>query len=192
MNDQHPDEAELSQLQTAVVTRAANEGIPIGAIARILCQPYALIADMLRAAMALGHIGEVPKADWPPGAKWAERLPSVPRSANVDDVEFFCRKKFRLTPLEAGFMTVIMRFDCADKSKLHNVVETRRARRALRPDKQEETDPKIVDVVICKLRAKLKAVDPELVIHTSWGKGYYIEPKVKTKLFDMVGAETIS
>jgi hypothetical protein len=180
-------ETEPPQTLITLISRAANEGVPVGAIARIVHQEYEEVAFILRGALCLGHIGEMPKADWPPAAKWSDRLPSIPRSANGEDVEFQCRRTFHLTNLEVGFMVVILRSECADKDKLHNVIEQRRAARATRVDSSELTDPKMVDVMICKLRKKLRDVDPVFVISTSWGKGYYFEAAVKQKIFAMIG-----
>jgi hypothetical protein len=170
-----------------IITRAANEGIPTAAIARIVQRDFDAVCETLTSALASGNIGSMPRADWPPAAKWSERLPTVPRSANSEDVEFQCRKAFKLTNLEAGFMMVLLRCECADKERLHNVIEQQRLSRANQPDKMELTDPKMVDVMICKLRKKLKMVDPSFLVSTSWGKGYYIEPAVKQKIFALIG-----
>lgn len=174
-------------LHTRVAVRAANEGVPVAAIARIVETPYEEIAVTLRSALSRGEIGQMPKADWPPALGWSDRLPSVPRSANADDVEFQCRKKFRLTNLEAGFMMVLLRYECADKDRLHNVIEQQRHERAHEPDNMELTDPKMVDVMICKLRKKLRENGFPDCIETSWGKGYYIEPATKQKIFGLIG-----
>jgi hypothetical protein len=172
-----------------IAARAANEGIPIAAIARIVEQPFEDVSALLRAAHSCGDIGEIPKADWPPAAKWSERLPSVARSANAEDVEFHCRRVFKLTALEAGFMMVILRCECADKEKLHNVIESQRRSRQALPDSSELTDPKMVDVIICKLRAKLeKAGFPKkTTLLTNWGQGYYFEAATKQKIFELIG-----
>lgn len=172
---------------STVAIRAANEGIPVAAIARIVQLPFDTITETLHDALASGQIGSMPRPDWPPQAAWNERLPSVPRSANAEDVEFQCRNLFKLTKLEAGFMMVLLRYDCADKEKLHGVIEQQRSSRPLRPDKQEATDPKMVDVIICKLRKKLKTVDPTIVVQTSWGHGYYLDPAVKSHVFSKIG-----
>jgi hypothetical protein len=174
---------------TRIAARAANEGIPVAAIARIIEQPFEDVSALLRAAHSCGDIGEIPKPDWPPAAKWSERLPSVPRSANAEDVEFHCRRAFKLTALEAGFMMVILRCECADKEKLHNVIESQRRSRQALPDSSELTDPKMVDVIICKLRAKLeKAGFPKkTTLLTNWGKGYYFEAATKQKIFTLIG-----
>lgn len=184
----------LNEFATKVATRAANEGIPVAAIARTLQQPFDIVAEHLRGALALGQIGEMPKADWPPAARWSDRLPSVPRSMNSDDIDFAVRKAFKLSSLEAGFMTVLLKFDCANKDRLHAVVEDHRNRRPLRPDSQEQTDRKIVDVIVCKMRKKLRvaalragATADAYELKTSWGKGYYFEPAVKTEIFRVMG-----
>jgi|HubBroStandDraft_2_1064218.scaffolds.fasta_scaffold295993_2 hypothetical protein len=172
---------------TRIAARAANEGIPVAAIARIVEHPYEEVVDTLKEAHARGEIGEMPKPDWPPAAPWSARLPSVPRSANHEDVEFQCRRAFKLTNLEAGFMMVLLRCECADKDKLHNVIESQRRSRQNLPDSSELTDPKMVDVMICKLRKKLKDLDPKFMISTSWGKGYYFEAAVKQQIFALIG-----
>lgn len=179
----------LPAIHALVATRAANEGIPIAAIARIVNQPFDLILDVLKSAHSLGQISELPKGDWPPGVQWSARLPTIPRTASAEDVEFACRKTFRLTPLEAGVLVVLLRFEYADKDKLHGVCEAMRFSRAQRPDSPEETDPKIVDVVICKLRKKLKAKNVSFVLTTSWGRGYYFEPKVKEAIYAEINDE---
>lgn len=180
----------LPELHTQVAVRAANEGIPIASIARIVNQPFDLVHDVLRSALALGQITYMPKGDWPPGTKWSERRPTILRAASAEEVAFAVRKHFRLTPLEAGVMMVLLRFECADKDKLHGVVEALRFSRATRPDSPEETDPKIVDVIICKLRKKLKSADPAFVLTTSWGMGYYFDHKVKEAIYAAIGGVT--
>jgi hypothetical protein len=178
---------ELSLDQITVAQRAANEGIPVAAISRIVARPFKSVLDTLKDALELGKIGQIPKADWPPAAKRDTRCPTVPRSYNVEDMEFHCRKVFKLTLLEAGFMTVLLRYECADKERLHGVVESQRMKRQQRPNQMHVTDMKIVDVIVCKMRKKLKDKDPTIKLDTSWGRGYFFEPAVKAKIFDMIG-----
>jgi hypothetical protein len=45
----------------------------------------------------------------------------------------------------------------------------------------------MVDVIVCKLRKKLDAVDKSLVLTTSWGSGYYFEAGVKQAIFERLG-----
>lgn len=175
-----------------LVARAANEGIPVAAIARILQRPFAEISESLRSALAYGQIGQMPKPDWPPDAKWTGRLPTVPRALNAADIEFDVKKRFRLTRLEAGFTVVLLTHDCVDKAQLHGVIERQRRSRQVRLDNQEATNPKMVDVMICKLRKKLKAVEETLVIQTNWGQGYFFEPDTKQRIFALVGVQDAS
>lgn len=168
-----------------IITRGANEGIPIGALGRMTKTSFECVCDTLQDALAHGRITQVPKADWPPTQPRDARLPTIPRSMNPDDIQFEVKKKFRLTPLEAGFLSVLLLNEHVDKSKLHHVVESQRLRRSQRPD-ADETDPKIVDVIICKLRKKL---DPaKFTIETSWGNGYYIGAEVKRAILAEIGA----
>lgn len=176
-------------LVSAITVRAANEGVPIGAIARIVQVPFEVVTQHLKDALACGKIGELPKPDWPPAQKWAARLPSIPRTAHPEDTEFLCKRVFKLTKLEAAFMMVLLRHDVIEKEKLHGVIEEQRAKRPLRPDTQEATDPKMVDVIICKLRKKLKAVDQSFVLTTSWGSGYYFEAGIKQAIFEAIGGQ---
>jgi DNA-binding winged helix-turn-helix (wHTH) protein len=69
-------------------------------------------------------------------------------------------------------MLVLLKRDEADKDTLHYVIETQRALRRSRLNNSETTDPKMVDVVICKLRKKLKPLG--INIKTLWGRGYYL------------------
>lgn len=177
----------LPPATVTVIVRAANEGVPVGAIARVVQVGFEDVSRTLRVALGCGKIGSMPKPDWPPAEPWDARSPTVPRSAHAEDVEFQCKKLFKLTKLEAAFMMVLLRHDYVEKEKLHAVVEEQRAKRATRPDKQETTDPKMVDVIICKLRRKLKGIDPEFVIVTSWGSGYYLEAPVKSKILQRLG-----
>jgi hypothetical protein len=168
--------------QAAIATRCANEGVPVAAIGRILCAPFARVHEALSEAMMTGDISTMPKSDWPPAVKWGDRVPACPRSTNPDDMEMLCGRVFNMTRLEAGFLVALMRMEFCDKDKLHAVVEKQRATRQQRPDKMDATDPKIVDVMICKLRKKLRGVNPTFKIGTSWGRGYYIEGDIKAAI----------
>ena len=169
-----------------IATRAANEGIPVAAIGRLLAQPFDLVSEALQEALGIGHISSMPRADWIPSQAWDKRAPPAPRGPTPEDIEFQCRNIFKLTGLEAGFVAVLLRFDHADKERLHGVIERRRRSRPQRVDAVEETDPKMVDVIICKLRKKLRDVDPALIINTTWGSGYYFAPDMRQKIYRLI------
>ncbi len=176
-----------------LAARMADEGIPIGAIARILRTPFADTSDLLNDELFKGHIVEVPRPDWPPGVPVRHHLPTiaVTRKTSSADIELVCRKMFKLTNLEAGFVVLLLKVEHATKDKLHHIIETQRQARASRPDELEATDQKMVDVIICKLRKKLKVINPEFIISTMWAGGYYIDPPVKEKFYERLATEGV-
>ena len=171
----------------------ADEGIPVGAIARVLMVPYSDALDLLHDELLKGHIIEIPRSDWPPGVPVRHHMPTIAitRKTSSADIELVCRKIFKLTNLEAGFVALLLKIEHATKAKLHYVIETQRQSRASRPEELEATDQKMVDVIICKLRKKLKVIDPEFIISTVWAGGYYIDPSVKEKFYVRLAAEGV-
>lgn len=178
------DEDSLPPAFVPVAARAAVEGIPIAAIGRILAQPFEVVVNALKYQLSVGNIVELPRPDWPPTAKREDRVPTVHRKRTDADVDFACRRLFKLTPLEAGFLTTLIKVERCDKSTLHQVIEAKRFNRQQPPDNRDTTDPKMVDVIICKLRKKLKDLDQAwaAAINTIWGGGYYIEQNVKATI----------
>jgi hypothetical protein len=166
---------------TNVPVNAANEGIPVAAIARITQRPLDEVYETLRDAQARGEVVDLPRPDWPPGTRVHDRLPQIPLP-NDTDLQFMCAKTFRLTALEAAFLVCLIKNRHADKSRLHGIVEHQRNTRLNQPSEMESTDPKMVDVMICKLRKKLTTVDKTLEIKTIWGSGYFIETPVKPQI----------
>lgn len=154
-----------------IAARLAHEGVPISAIARSFNRPSIEIRACLEYQVEVGNITELPAPDWPPTGRRANRLPTFMRSGSEMIQLLSCQRALGLTPLEAAFMMVLMKRDEADKDTLHYVIETQRALR--RADNPEMTDKKMVDVIICKLRKKLKKFNVD--IKTIWGRGYYIE-----------------
>jgi hypothetical protein len=165
-----------------IAARAAIEGIPVAAIGRILAHPFEVVVNTLKYQLSVGNIVEIPRADWPPTAKLSDRVPTVARRRSDADVDFACRKILKLTSLEAAFLTTLLKVERADKSTLHQVIEAQRFKRQAQPDAREITDPKMVDVMICKLRKKLVDKGFGNVIVTIWGGGYYVEPDRKAAL----------
>ena len=156
-----------------IAIRLANEGIPVLVTSRSLATTSEEVRDWLYAALLSGDIVEVPPDDWPPTSVRADRVPANVIRESPGDVMFGCQRTFKLTRLEATLMGVLLRRDEADKQTLHGAIEQQRFTRATRPDSLDPTDPKMVDVIICKLRKKLKPY--EVFIKTIWGRGYYID-----------------
>jgi two-component system cell cycle response regulator CtrA len=81
--------------------------------------------------------------------------------------------EFKLTPLEKAILTILYRSkNTTSKDKLYSLLY------ANIPGKVPEI--KIIDVLICKMRKKLKQFDIE--IKTIWGQGYSLTPDSKTIL----------
>lgn len=171
MNDEVP---QLPPGLVPFAVRLADEGVPINVIARGLRQPAENVRESLFDALHSGAIVEMPRADWPPTAKRADRLPTT-FEKQISDEDLFeaCKRVFKVTGLQATVLSVLIRKDHAEKETIHNAIERKRFSRQSKPHNMDATDPKMVDVVICNLRKKLKLFD--IVIKTSWGSGYYME-----------------
>ena len=172
-----------------LVSRLAYEGIPVAAIARSIQQPSGAVLATLEVALAEGNITGVPKFDWPPTGKLADHVPQFSTELSENDLRFAARKVFKLTPLEAAILVTLLRCDHADKARLHTVIENQRFSRAQNPDRLECTDPKMVDVMICKLRKRLKSANETYTVMTVWGSGYYVEPLVQKAILERLAAE---
>lgn len=167
-----------------VAARFANEGIPVNVIARGLEVPAAEVRDILDEALASGRIVEMPAPDWPPTARRADHLPPHIAAARDADLVTSFMRTFKLTTLMASFMLVLVKREQADKATLHRVIEAQRAARVNRPDTSEETNPKMVDVMVCNLRKKLKPFD--LTIKTLWGRGYFLDTQDRQRVLAFI------
>jgi len=152
-----------------VVVRLADEGIPVRAIARACKIPGDEVYEILHDAMHRGTITEIPKDDWPPGSGRAKRaLPQHNVLEDDEKLKFLCSIVFKTTRLQSSILAVLLKRSEVTKEQLHQVIET------LRDPNRDETDLKMVDVIICHLRRKLTPFDVK--IKTIWGIGYRMEP----------------
>lgn len=162
--DQDPS---IQPFAEAVAIRMADEGIPIRAIARTTRLPPEDVYEVLKDAVARGAIIDLPKNDWPPGSYRDTRTAFNGTPLEQDEaLKVACARCFKATRLEAAILAVMLRRNEVTKQQLHLVIEQSR------PEGREETDPKMVDVIICHIRKKLKKWD--LAIETIWGIGYLI------------------
>ncbi len=173
----------------AVMIRMANEGLPLGAMARCLGIASYELRDALRDALQLGKIFEMPAPDWPPTARKKDRVPpnGAPspqawlRSIDDDKLALYCVKIFHLTPLQGSVFSMLLRHRQVTKEMVHSIIEFRRSQFGSKTD-IEETDLKMVDVVICHIRKRMKVFnDGNSPIETLWGAGYYIPTEFKVK-----------
>lgn len=170
-----------------IAVRLAAESVPVNVVARGLSIPADEIREALDYALETGDITEMPAPDWPPTARRADHLPPAVAAARDIDLMISCMRAFKVTKLMASFMMVLLKREEADKAVLHRVIEAQRASRTSRPDSTEETDPKMVDVVICNLRKKLKPYG--LTIQTLWGHGYFIDAEGRKAALALVEKE---
>ena len=186
MNDVEPL---LPDPEAPITVRLANEGVPIRAIARSVLHSSEDVRWTIQEAIDVGTITSMPRDDWPAGVPRGSRLPSFMIGKSEASQLAACQRALKITRREASFMLVLMKRDEADKTTLHHVVETQRMARANQPGDPDETDPKIVDVVICHLRRKLKPKN--IRIATLWGHGYFLETAGRKIVEDLI-AEVIS
>ncbi len=157
-----------------LAARLADEGLPIRAIARSLKVPSEDIRVMLHDAMAEGIIVEYPREDWPPGAKRNSFGPTLDNFvASENDLRLACARYFGVTHQQAIVLSVLLKRPEVTKEQLHQAIERDR------PEGKEATHIKLVDVLICILRRKLKPFD--LSIQTMWGTGYLMEAKDRAR-----------
>jgi len=178
-----------------IVTRLAIEGVPINAIARVTQRPVNTIRSIIDYALSCGMIGGKPKEHWTVGSTVDNRKPE---HARVDPYSTafvgHLMRLFKLSQQQAIMLQCLLRHDLCYKETLHSAIQ--------REDPLvDPTDKKIVDVVVCKLRARIKALvadpknhntlplapDPMDVILTIWGKGYYIDAPTKKIFMDFIG-----
>lgn len=161
----------------AVAVRLADEGIPVRAIARATALPSEEVYQALRNAIARGSIVEMPRDDWPPGSSRNARSAFTGTILEQEQhLKSACARFFKASPLEAAMLATMLRRNEVTKEQLHAVVEQNRPGAN---ENREQTDPKIVDVMICKLRKKLRVHDLE--IKTMWGMGYLMSPSHREK-----------
>lgn len=177
----------LERISYYIAVRLAAENVPVNVVARGLDIPAPEVRNALEYALETGGITEMPAPDWPPTARRADHLPSVITAARDVDLTISCMRAFKITKLMASFMIVLLKREEADKIVLHRVIEAQRASRTSRPDNMEETDPKMVDVIICNLRKKLKPYG--LIIQTLWGHGYYISSEGRRAALALIEQE---
>lgn len=164
----------IPTLVQGIAVRMADEGIPVRAIARACQHPSDEVREVLHDAKDRGLIAEMPRDDWPPTARRADRLPVLAaRRMSDDEVTAACMRTFRLTKLQATLLSVLLKRGEVEKPTLHHAIEHLRSQRTSQPSNLEETDQKMVDVVICHIRKKLRPFSLE--IKTLWSRGYYME-----------------
>lgn len=169
-----------SEDTTQIAVRLADEGVPVRAIARSLKVPGEDIYTILKEALDSGFLVELPKDDWPPGSKRSNRnaLAGTPLD-NDENLKFATIRLLKATRLEAIIFAMLLKRHEATKAQLHTVVEQNRPTENSTP-----TDPKMIDVIICRLRAKLKPYGVKIT--TVWGLGYRMDQADRDKMIALL------
>jgi hypothetical protein len=168
-----PDAAILS-----VVTQLADEGVPVRAIARSTNLPYGDILEHLQSAVSAGQILQIPKSDWPigKGQNRETREPQYPPNSDISEVTLM--HLFKVTKLQCSLLSPLLQRKEVTRTAMHEIIEKRR-----KPG-SPPTEEKLVDVVICNLRKKLKPFGLE--IKTIWSQGYYMTPDTRRSAHEQI------
>lgn len=163
-----------------IAVRLADEGVPVRVIARSLRVPGADIYTVLKEALDGGFLVELPKDDWPPGSKRSNRNALAGTLLDNDEnLKFATIRLLKATRLEAIIFAMLLKRHEATKAQLHTVVEQNRP-----TENSSPTDPKMIDVIICRLRAKLKPYDAKIT--TVWGLGYRMDQADRDKMIALL------
>jgi hypothetical protein len=160
------EEAHPMRMAADIAVSLADEGVPVRAIARSIRIPGENVYELLKAAISAGRLLELPKDDWPPGGGRHNRsqVEKTVLAFTDQTLHLACANRFKLTRLQSVVFVAMLRRGEASKAYLHNAIENNR------DDNAEPTDQKMVDVVVCHVRRKLK--DDKVLIDTIWGVGY--------------------
>ena len=177
-----PPLEELRYDLVPIAVRLADEGVPLYAIARVLKSPAEYVRAALYVAKGEGKILEMPREDWPPNSLRANRDPTQGKKMGDEDIVFNCVRLFKVTRQQASLLSVLIRRNEVSKDMMHQIIEQSRG-----PNKDDPTDPKMVDVVICNLRKRMKKTPLKDTIETMWGCGYFMKPENRKRALELLG-----
>jgi hypothetical protein len=147
------------------IINLAYEGVPQRAIARALQLPANEVGEVVANAVARGIIIEPSESEWPQGS----RAPRHPAFAGppVDEATLLiaATQNLALTKTQAALFLALVRRKFCTGEILHSIIESRRDAYST------PTNHKIVGVMICSIRKRLKG---RYIIQTVQGSGYFI------------------
>lgn len=188
------DHREAVHRTSDVVTVFARQDIALATIARAMALPLDRVRGMCRRAHESGELQMIP-ADTSDDRRHALLVELTNVRAQLDDAREQIRQLMTqkesvaeslvgvagLTRSESKVVTTIAKFGRATKTSIYH---------ALYGGNDEDRDPKIVDVLVCKVRQKLKRHDIE--IKTVWGTGYTMDAENIAKLSELCGGATFA
>lgn len=174
-----PFSVKILSLEETMI-QLADEGVPVRAIARATHTPSEEVYEVLKFAIEDGRLIELPQSDWPPGTLRRSRKQPGNSALNLDDhtLGLACAAVFKMTRLQVAVFIALLRRPQITKAQVHAAIEGTRLLA------QEQTDPKMIDVVICHIRKKLRPFGVEL--KTIWGQGYTISAAEREKACAML------
>jgi hypothetical protein len=160
-----------------IMVRLADEGVPLSAIARATKVPLAAVHETVGQALSAARLLQSPPADWPPGQLSSQRQG---RRVSFDETELTCalQHRFGLTRQQTLLLMVMLKRKLAAKDALHAAAQAVHA-------PGHETCPKLVEVVVCKLRKRMKRHGYQ--IHTVWASGYFLSLDDRKAILKEVG-----
>lgn len=175
-----------------LVIRLGHEEVPLRVIARATQMEADDVRQVLEEAQSRAQIIRVPRDDWHPHPR-GQLAPPEWLSKSLDDTTLTlnCQRLFKVTRLQASFLSPLIRRNEVTKEMLHGIVED--CRRTGGKSGREETDPKMVDVVICHLRKRV-GIDPkwpnpfQFDIKTLRSSGYYLMPEDRKRAAGLIDA----
>lgn len=186
---------DASHSTSDVVTVFARHGIAISTIARAMAIPAVRVEGMCIRAHANGELQMMPPTT-PDDPRHALLSELTNLRAQLDDAQEEIRsltknhdsasEQFvgvaRLTKKEAVVAATLAKHGRASKASIYHALYG-----GLSDDEQRE--PKIVDVFICKVRKKLAPLG--IQIDTQWGVGWTLDGKNLMKLRNLAGVTTL-
>ena len=149
-----------------IAVALAHEGVPVRAIARSTKVPSDDLYALLTAAIDQGTILELPRDDWPSNSRRAYRSQAERDVLSLPDESLITpvASVFKTTRLQSAVLIHFLRRPELSKAQVHAVIES------TRPDNEEPTDMKMVDVVVCHIRKRISPFG--MTMNTIWGVGY--------------------
>jgi hypothetical protein len=146
------------------IINLAYEGVPQRAIARALQLPANEVGEVVADAVARGIIVEPSESEWPQGSR-APRHPSFAGPPIDEGTLLAAAQSLALTKTQAALFLALVRRKFCTTEILHDIVESRRWAHST------PTDRKIVGVMICSVRKRLRG---RYTIQTVQGSGYFM------------------
>jgi hypothetical protein len=147
------------------IINLAYEGVPQRAIARALQLPANEVREVVADAVARGIIVRPSESEWPRGSC----TPRHPAFAGppIDEGALLAAatQSLALTKTQAAFFLALVRRKFCTNEILHGIIDSRRRTRST------STNHKIVGVMICSIRKRLRG---RYTIQTVQGSGYFI------------------